>query len=500
MSEQETSRSVGSSSSVSEAGERSQRQEDPSQGPPPPGQCCAVLSSPCIDSADNSGMGNTIFSSSPNDHGDAANNSKEKETPGCDFSKDKSSSNDPGEEVVKDTLSDGAGAGVDLLCSEDTKMHLNHEPSQSGEDNSIPSEQQLEDSVTMFQKRSDLEVNEECTGVVDSETKTDLDREKDNGVAAAEDIESKDCSKSLVSSTECESDESKSTCAEVVVKDTESICQSDEACCQSQLRSTDTLETQELELAERGEGIVVLSKCNNETHPNPESGEGDGGCDKPYSDDIIAAKGDSSSGSTGTMESYISAGSSSNIGQHQEGMIGYSLDATSSTSVVGMDSDNVGLMQMCSVGVDEGFNVVVQGCSTMKTDGCYAPGVDLCVADAIRDTDSEAGDSCCSDEEHGEACRGENGCIHRVAGDTLDQNWDYMVDEEFNVPRKPIFNGSADELERRSNLKRKASEEPEGKLQVRGLKYCWQVRELTQTTVYNYICVQTNSRLHILVP
>lgn len=468
MSEQETSRSVGSSSSVSEGGEKSQRQEDPSQGPPPPGQCCAVVSSPCIDSSDNSGMGNTIFSSSPNDYGDAANNSEEKETPGCDFSKEKSSCNDAGDEVVKDTLSDGAGADLSLF-SEGTKMHLNHEPSQSGEDNSVPPQQGNEDSVTVFKKRSDLEVNEEYTGVVDTETKTDSDREKDNG-AVDEDIRSKECNKSLISSTECEkvpvceSDESKSTCAEVVVKDTENICQSDEACCQSQLRSADTLETQELELAERGEGIVVLSKCNNETHPNPESVEGDGGCDKPYSDDLIAAKGDSSSGSTGTMESYVSAGSSSNIGQHQEGMIGYSLDATSSTSVVGMDSDNVGLMQMCSVGVDEGFNVVVQGCSTMKTDGCYAPGVDLCVADAIRDTDSEAGDSCCSDEEHGEACRGENGCIHRVAGDTLDQNWDYMVDEEFNVPRKPIFNGSADQLERRSNLKRKASEEPEGKL------------------------------------
>lgn len=464
MSEQETSRSVGSSSSTSEGGETSQRQEDPNQGPPPPGQCCAV-SSPRIDSADNGGMGNTVFSSSPNDHGDDADNSQEKETLGCDSSKDKSSSNDPSDEIVKDTLSEGAGADVDLSCSEDTKMHLNQEASQSGEDNSIPSEQGLEDSMTVFKTRADLEVNEECSGVVDSETKTDSDREKDNG-AATEDITSKDYNKSLVSSTECEkvceSDESKSTSAEVVVKDTESICQSDEVCCQSQLRSADTLETQELELAERGEGIVVLSKCSNETHPNPESGEGDGGCDKPYSDEHFTAKGDSSSGNT--MESCISAGSSSNIGQHQEGMIGYSLDATSSTSIVGMDSDSVGLMQMCSVGVDEGFNVVVQGCSTMKTDGCYAPGVDLCVADAIRDTDSEAGDSCCSDEEHGEACRGENGCIHRVAGDALDQNWDYMVDEEFNVPRKPIFNGSADQLERRSNLKRKASEEPEGTL------------------------------------
>ncbi|XP_069163739.1 uncharacterized protein Axud1 isoform X6 [Procambarus clarkii] len=86
-------------------------------------------------------------------------------------------------------------------------------------------------------------------------------------------------------------------------------------------------------------------------------------------------------------------------------------------------------------------------------------GIDL---DAIRDTDSEAGESCYSeDQEHGDACQGENGCIHQSGVCDSEQNWDYVIDEEFNVPRRPVFNGSADQLERRSSLKRKASEEHE---------------------------------------
>ncbi|KAK8724884.1 hypothetical protein OTU49_010962 [Cherax quadricarinatus] len=86
-------------------------------------------------------------------------------------------------------------------------------------------------------------------------------------------------------------------------------------------------------------------------------------------------------------------------------------------------------------------------------------GIDL---DAIRDTDSEAGESCYSeDQEHGDACQGENGCIHQDGVCDSEQNWDYVIDEEFNVPRKPVFNGSADQLERRSSLKRKASDEHE---------------------------------------
>lgn len=80
--------------------------------------------------------------------------------------------------------------------------------------------------------------------------------------------------------------------------------------------------------------------------------------------------------------------------------------------------------------------------------------------DPTRDTDSEAGDSVCSEDgEHGEVCRGGGGCTHHEA----DAGWEYVVDEEFNVPRRPVFNGAADHLERRSNLKRRASEESEGK-------------------------------------
>ncbi|XP_068204167.1 uncharacterized protein [Palaemon carinicauda] len=78
---------------------------------------------------------------------------------------------------------------------------------------------------------------------------------------------------------------------------------------------------------------------------------------------------------------------------------------------------------------------------------------------AIRDTDSEAGDSCCSEDQ--DMCEGENGCIHQDGVCNTDQNWDYLMDEEFNVPKKPILNGSAEQLERRSSLKRKATEEAE---------------------------------------
>nr|XP_045612010.1 uncharacterized protein LOC123766738 isoform X1 [Procambarus clarkii]XP_045612011.1 uncharacterized protein LOC123766738 isoform X1 [Procambarus clarkii]XP_045612012.1 uncharacterized protein LOC123766738 isoform X1 [Procambarus clarkii]XP_045612013.1 uncharacterized protein LOC123766738 isoform X1 [Procambarus clarkii]XP_045612014.1 uncharacterized protein LOC123766738 isoform X1 [Procambarus clarkii]XP_045612015.1 uncharacterized protein LOC123766738 isoform X1 [Procambarus clarkii] len=106
-------------------------------------------------------------------------------------------------------------------------------------------------------------------------------------------------------------------------------------------------------------------------------------------------------------------------------------------------------------------------------------GIDL---DAIRDTDSEAGESCYSeDQEHGDACQGENGCIHQSGVCDSEQNWDYVIDEEFNVPRRPVFNGSADQLERRSSLKRKASEEHEddAKLmrRVRTKKYCRVLQE-----------------------
>ncbi|KAK7085107.1 Cysteine/serine-rich nuclear protein N-terminus [Halocaridina rubra] len=83
-------------------------------------------------------------------------------------------------------------------------------------------------------------------------------------------------------------------------------------------------------------------------------------------------------------------------------------------------------------------------------------GIDL---DALRDTDSEAGDSCCS-EDH-EACEGANGCLHQDGVCDTEQNWDYLMDEEFNVPKKPILNGSAEQLERRSSLKRKATEDSE---------------------------------------
>lgn len=77
-----------------------------------------------------------------------------------------------------------------------------------------------------------------------------------------------------------------------------------------------------------------------------------------------------------------------------------------------------------------------------------------------RDTDSEAGDSVCSEDgEHGEVCRGGGNCPHQEA----DAGWEYVVDEEFNVPRRPVFNGASDHLERRSSLKRRASEESEGK-------------------------------------
>ncbi|KAG0724507.1 Cysteine/serine-rich nuclear protein 2 [Chionoecetes opilio] len=75
-----------------------------------------------------------------------------------------------------------------------------------------------------------------------------------------------------------------------------------------------------------------------------------------------------------------------------------------------------------------------------------------------RDTDSEAGDSVCSEEgDHGEVCRGGGGCPHQEA----EEGWEYVVDEEFNVPRRPVFNGATDHLERRSSLKRRASEEAE---------------------------------------
>lgn len=80
--------------------------------------------------------------------------------------------------------------------------------------------------------------------------------------------------------------------------------------------------------------------------------------------------------------------------------------------------------------------------------------------DPTRDTDSEAGDSVCSEDgEHGAVCRGGGGCPHQEA----EAGWEYVVDEEFNVPRRPVFNGAADHLERRSSLKRRASEESEGK-------------------------------------
>lgn len=82
--------------------------------------------------------------------------------------------------------------------------------------------------------------------------------------------------------------------------------------------------------------------------------------------------------------------------------------------------------------------------------------------DINRDTDSEAGESCYSeDQEQVDGCQGGNDCLHQDGTCHTQQNWDYLMDEEFNVPRNPVFNGSADQLCRRSNLKRKASEEPE---------------------------------------
>ncbi|KAK4325616.1 hypothetical protein Pmani_003823 [Petrolisthes manimaculis] len=507
MSEQETSRSVGSSSSsssVSEGGEeRNQRQEEPNQGPLLPSQLCAVLD-PCVNNTDDGGMGNRIFSSF-NDYSDTDDNFHDKKSQGCD------SFNEEKKKSQEDNLSD---SGVVLSYKGDT-MHLNHEPSQLGEDNGIPSsEQALDDNVTIFKKRTDTEVKLESIDAVNSEIKTNSDKQKhDDG--ASQELKHEDY-KNVTDSTEHEKicdtkDNDKSTCGEVTVKDAENLCQSDESCqsqvkctdtletqvkctdtletqvkctdtletqvkctdtletqvkctdtLETQMKCTDTLETQEVELAERGEGIVVLSKYNNETLPNTDSN----GCDRlsvpvlqSHNQDTpkINPLGNTVESCTGTSIGIV----------NNEGIDGYSLDTTVSTSNVTTESDSIGLMQMCSVGVDDGFNVVVQGCSsmnTMKTDpNCYTPGMDMCVSEAVRgDTDSEAGDSCCSDEEHhGEACRGENGCIHRVAGDTLEQNWDYMVDEEFNVPRKPIFNGSAEQLERRSSLKRKASEEPE---------------------------------------
>ncbi|XP_042203718.1 uncharacterized protein LOC121853564 isoform X2 [Homarus americanus] len=104
--------------------------------------------------------------------------------------------------------------------------------------------------------------------------------------------------------------------------------------------------------------------------------------------------------------------------------------------------------------------LVCQNGQTVSKDGVNGGlGIDL---DAIRDTDSEAGESCYSeDHDHSAACQGENGCMHQDSVSDTEQNWDYVIDEEFNVPRNPVFNGSADQLERRSSLKRKASEEPE---------------------------------------
>ena len=85
------------------------------------------------------------------------------------------------------------------------------------------------------------------------------------------------------------------------------------------------------------------------------------------------------------------------------------------------------------------------------------------VVEATRDTDSEAGDSMCSEDgDHGEVCRGGGDCPHQGA----EEGWEYVVDEEFNVPRRPVFNGAADHLERRSSLKRRASEEAEGKAAI----------------------------------
>ncbi|XP_042863666.1 uncharacterized protein LOC122247994 isoform X2 [Penaeus japonicus] len=82
--------------------------------------------------------------------------------------------------------------------------------------------------------------------------------------------------------------------------------------------------------------------------------------------------------------------------------------------------------------------------------------------DVNRDTDSEAGESCYSeDQEQVDGCQGGNDCLHQDGACHPQQNWDYHMDEEFNVPRNPVFNGSADQLCRRSSLKRKASEEPE---------------------------------------
>lgn len=98
----------------------------------------------------------------------------------------------------------------------------------------------------------------------------------------------------------------------------------------------------------------------------------------------------------------------------------------------------------------------IQGAGENGTRALEAPASDH--AHCIRDTDSEAGDSVCSEDgDHGEVCRGGGDCPHQGA----EEGWEYVVDEEFNVPRRPVFNGSADHLERRSSLKRRASEEAE---------------------------------------
>lgn len=105
---------------------------------------------------------------------------------------------------------------------------------------------------------------------------------------------------------------------------------------------------------------------------------------------------------------------------------------------------------------------VLSVCENGRSDAKHTIDGDLGDLDAIRDTDSEAGESCYSeDQEHGDACQ--NGCMHQDGICETEQNWDCLIDEEFNVPRKPVFNGSTDQLERRSSLKRKASEEHEGK-------------------------------------
>ncbi|XP_071552674.1 uncharacterized protein Axud1 isoform X2 [Panulirus ornatus] len=103
---------------------------------------------------------------------------------------------------------------------------------------------------------------------------------------------------------------------------------------------------------------------------------------------------------------------------------------------------------------------VLSACENGRPDTKDTVDGELGDLDTIRDTDSEAGESCYSeDQEHGDACQ--NGCMHQDGICDTEQNWDCLIDEEFNVPRKPVFNGSTDQLERRSSLKRKASEEHE---------------------------------------